>query len=104
MIARAVEAVMLDTGLRPTRNRTRRTKEAPQSACSIVAEQLGSQRIQLGEDAVEKIWSAYFKMLGKSHRQKLERRDEHLNSGLNLFRRIKKERRKSSPTFFVRHS
>jgi len=69
-IARAVEAVILDTGLKPTRNRVRRTKESSQSACSVVAEVLGNQKISLSEDAVEKIWAAHAKDFEKNRRSR----------------------------------
>jgi hypothetical protein len=69
-IARAVEAIILDSGLKPTRNRARRAKDAPQSACSIVAQVLGNRKISLSEDAVEKIWSVHAKQLEKDRRRR----------------------------------
>jgi hypothetical protein len=76
-IANAISEVVGKTGLLPTRNRARRTKENP-SACSLVAEWLGRPghrlliispagrertvtKPHISEDLVEKIWSGSVK-------------------------------------------
>jgi hypothetical protein len=67
-IAYAVREIVRETGLKPTRNRTRRMKGAFPSACSIVADTLGNRKINLSEDAVEKIWGEYSKRRAKFRR------------------------------------
>jgi hypothetical protein len=67
-IAYAVQEIVRETGLKPTRNRTRRMKGAFPSACSIVADTLGNRKINLSEDAVEKIWGEYSKRRAKFRR------------------------------------
>jgi len=44
--------------LKPTRNRVQRTNGTVHSVCSIVSEVLGELKINLSEDAVEKLWAA----------------------------------------------
>jgi hypothetical protein len=68
-IALAVHTITVDTGLKPTRNRARRTKGSPSSACSIVHEALRLRKINLSEDAVEKIWLAHAEKLRESYQE-----------------------------------
>ena len=58
-IAGAVFHISHHFGLTPTRNRTKRNSGGGDSACSIVAAalgRLGVNKVNLSEDAVEKIW------------------------------------------------
>jgi hypothetical protein len=54
-----VSTMLLDTKLRPTRNRASRA--AGGSACSIVVEMLGEHGIHVSEDLVENAWKTWVK-------------------------------------------
>jgi hypothetical protein len=64
-IARTVYMIVIDTGLKPTRNKAQRTTGSPSSACSIVHEALHLRKVNLGEDAVETAWRAHGKHIEK---------------------------------------
>jgi hypothetical protein len=74
-IASAVNAIVKETGITATRNRARRSKGLTPSACSIVADALGGRKINLTEDAVEKIWNT-----DKKHRAVLQKSLDALSS------------------------
>jgi hypothetical protein len=59
-------------GLNLTRNPARRDKDGPHSACSLVAEELKSVGIHLGEDAVGKICDALAKENPKATRSLID--------------------------------
>jgi hypothetical protein len=58
--------------LKPTRNRTQRDSGAVHSVCSIVSEVLGEWKVNLSEDAVEKVWAANRKGFAKMNEARRE--------------------------------
>jgi hypothetical protein len=50
-IAATVHIIVIDTGLKPTRNKAQRKTGSPSSACSIVHEALRLRKVNLGEDS-----------------------------------------------------
>ena len=59
-IAGAVKHISSQFKISPTRNRAKRTSGVGESACSIVAaalSRLGVNKLNLTEDAVEKVWN-----------------------------------------------
>ena len=59
-IAEAVDLVMQKLpGIRATRNRASRTREHPESACSLVAKALENVGHAMSENNVQKAWEAY---------------------------------------------
>jgi hypothetical protein len=65
-IAATVHMIVIDTGLKPTRNKAQRTTGSPSSACSIVHEALRLRKVNLGEDAVETAWRTHGKQMEKT--------------------------------------
>jgi hypothetical protein len=64
-IALMVSTILMNTNLRPTRNRA--TRGGGGSACSIVVDILGEQGINVSEDLVENAWKTHAKDFGAAH-------------------------------------
>jgi hypothetical protein len=64
-IALIVSVILLNTNLRPTRNRA--SRGVGRSACSIVVELLAEQEIHVSEDLVENAWKTHAKDFDAIH-------------------------------------